>query len=155
MITTLGDALLDVIVRLDEPLAAGADALAATQTSVGGQAANVAAWAVALGAEARCVAKRGDDLAGKLVGVELAARGVEPAGPVQGRSGIVVSLVGTDGERTMRRIAAPVRSSRQTSSTRSGSHATVCTSPAMRSFRGRSTALRFARRSLRASGARG
>src|SRR4029077_6208298 len=101
VITTLGDALLDVIVRLDEPLAAGADALAATQTSVGGQAANVAAWAVALGAEARCVAKRGDDLAGKLVGLELAARGVEPAGPVQGRSGIVVSLVGTDGERTM------------------------------------------------------
>jgi len=101
VITTLGDALLDVIVRLDEPLAAGADALAATQTSVGGQAANVAAWAVALGAEARCVAKRGDDLAGKLVYVELEARGVEPAGPVQGRSGIVVSLVGTDGERTM------------------------------------------------------
>ena len=101
MITTIGDALLDVIVRLDEPLAAGADALAATQTSLGGQAANVAAWAVALGAEARCVAKRGDDLAGTLVGVELGARGVEPVWPVQGRSGIVVSLVGTDGERTM------------------------------------------------------
>ena len=101
MIATLGDALLDVIVRLDEPLEAGADALAAAQTSVGGQAANVAAWAVALGTEARCIAKRGDDLAGKLVGAELGARGVELAGPVQGRSGIVVSLVGTDGERTM------------------------------------------------------
>jgi sugar/nucleoside kinase (ribokinase family) len=109
VITTLGDALLDVIVRLDEPLTAGADALATTQTAAGGQAANVAAWAVALGAEARCIAKRGDDLAGKLVAAELAARGVELAGPVQGRSGIVVSLVGTDGERTMAsdRGAAP------------------------------------------------
>src|SRR4029077_10685133 len=49
----------------------------------------------------RCVAKRGDDLAGKLVGAELGARGVELAGAGQGRTGIVVSLVGTDGERTM------------------------------------------------------
>src|SRR4029077_15976774 len=49
----------------------------------------------------RCVAKRGDDLAGKLVGAELGARGVELAGAGEGRTGIVVSLVGTDGERTM------------------------------------------------------
>ena len=49
LVVTLGDALLDVIVRLGEPLSAGADALAITETAAGGQAANVAAWSVALG----------------------------------------------------------------------------------------------------------
>jgi ribokinase len=100
-LVTLGDALLDVIVRLGEPLSVGADARAQTHTGAGGQAANVAAWAVALGADARCVAKRGADTAGELVSAELAARGVEVVGPVDGRSGVVVSLVGADGERTM------------------------------------------------------
>ena len=56
-ITTLGDLLLDVIVRLDRPLVAGDDQTAVTRTGAGGQAANVAAWARALGAEARFVGK--------------------------------------------------------------------------------------------------
>ncbi|HLB18893.1 MAG TPA: carbohydrate kinase family protein [Gaiellaceae bacterium] len=101
LIVTLGDALLDVIVRLGEPLVPGADALASTQTAPGGQAANVAAWAVALGAQARTVAKRGNDLTGRLVSAELEERGVELVGPVGGQNGVVVSLVGADGERTM------------------------------------------------------
>lgn len=101
VIVTLGDALLDVIVRLDEPLAAGADALAQTRTTSGGQAANVAAWVVALGGSARCVAKRGADGAGQLVTADLEERGVALVGPIEGRNGIVVSLVGRDGERTM------------------------------------------------------
>ena len=101
LVVTLGDALLDVIVRLGEPLAPGADALATTQTAAGGQAANVAAWVAALGAEARVVSKRGEDLPGQLVTAELEERGVELVGPVEGRNGIVVSLVDTDGERTM------------------------------------------------------
>jgi ribokinase len=100
LVATLGDALLDVIVRLDEPLAVGADAGAVTKCGAGGQAANVAAWAVALGAEARCIAKRGDDPAGRLVAAELESR-VELVGPVGTRNGIVVSLVAQDGERTM------------------------------------------------------
>jgi sugar/nucleoside kinase (ribokinase family) len=101
LVATLGDALLDVVVRLDEPLTVGADAEAVTKSVPGGQAANVAAWAVALGADGRCIAKRGDDPAGRLVAAELESRGVELAGPVGGRNGIVVSLVGRDGERTM------------------------------------------------------
>jgi ribokinase len=101
MVVTLGDALLDVIVRLDEPLAAGADALARTQLTPGGQAANVAAWIAALGGQSRCVVKRGEDAAGQLVASNLSERGVEVVGPVEGRNGVVVSLVGTDGERTM------------------------------------------------------
>jgi len=101
-ITTLGDVMLDVIVRLDQPLERGADVRAHTRTGGGGQAANVAAWAAALGAHARCVAKRGDDAAGELLARELAARGVELAGPVApGSTGVVVSIVGADGERAL------------------------------------------------------
>jgi sugar/nucleoside kinase (ribokinase family) len=101
LVATLGDALLDVIVQLDEPLTVGADAGALTRSGAGGQAANVAAWAVALGAGGRCIAKRGDDAAGRLVADELESRGVELVGPLGERNGIVVSLVGEDGERTM------------------------------------------------------
>jgi len=101
-IATLGDLMLDVIVRLDEPLASGDDVRARTRTGAGGQAANVAAWAASLGAEARCIAKRGGDAAGELVGRELAGHGVELVGPVaDGATGVVVSLVGADGERSM------------------------------------------------------
>jgi sugar/nucleoside kinase (ribokinase family) len=109
LVVTLGDLLLDVIVRLAEPPATGADVSARSSTGAGGQAANVAAWVVALGASARCVAKRGEDTAGQLVSAEMEGRGVELAGPVGGRNGMVVSLVGPDGDRTMAsdRGAAP------------------------------------------------
>ncbi|HEX5247227.1 MAG TPA: PfkB family carbohydrate kinase [Gaiellaceae bacterium] len=101
-IATLGDVMLDVIVRLEEPLAPGGDVRAATRAGAGGQAANVAAWAVSFGAEARCIAKRGDDATGELVARELAARGVELVGPVvAGATGVVVSVVGDDGERAL------------------------------------------------------
>jgi sugar/nucleoside kinase (ribokinase family) len=101
LVVTLGDLLLDVVVRLDEPLAAGADALAETRTSPGGQAANVAGWVVAVGGKARCVARRGEDPPAVWLATELTARGVEVAGPAAGRNGVVVSLVAPDGERTM------------------------------------------------------
>lgn len=101
-IAALGDVMLDVIVRLEEPLARGDDVRAHTRTGAGGQAANVAAWAASLGAAARCIAKRGDDAAGELVARELASHGVELVGPVApGATGVVVSLVGADGERSM------------------------------------------------------
>jgi ribokinase len=101
-VVCLGDLLLDVVVRLDEPLTLGADALAITHAGAGGQAANVAAWAAELGAEARFVCKRADDAAGRLVDEEIRAHGVEVVGPVVGgRNGVVVSVVGPDGDRTM------------------------------------------------------
>jgi len=102
LVATIGDLLLDVIVRLEEPLAPGDDVRARTRTGAGGQAANVAAWAASLGADARCIAKRGDDPASALVAAELSRHGVELAGPiVPGRTGVVVSLVAADGERSM------------------------------------------------------
>ena len=101
-LVTLGDVMLDVIVLLDEPLAPGDDVRARTRTGAGGQAANVAAWAASLGAASLVLAKRADDAAGELVARELAGRGVELAGPVvAGSTGVVVSMVGADGGRSM------------------------------------------------------
>jgi ribokinase len=102
VLCTLGDLLLDVIVRLEQPLERGTDATAITCTGAGGQAANVAAWAAALGAEARFVGKRGDDPAAALAAAELVRRGVSVFGPVAlGRNGVVVAIVGRDGDRAM------------------------------------------------------
>jgi ribokinase len=101
LVCTLGDLLLDVIVRLEAPLAPGDDAPAATVVGAGGQAANVAAWVVALGGRARVIAKHGADAAGELCAQELSALGVELVGPRAGRNGVVVSLVARGGERTM------------------------------------------------------
>lgn len=102
MICTLGDLLLDVVVRTASPLAPGADAPVETQLATGGQAANVAAWSAELGEDARCIAKQADDAAGRLARTLLEARGVELVGPLgPGRTGVVVALVAPDGERTM------------------------------------------------------
>jgi sugar/nucleoside kinase (ribokinase family) len=100
-IATFGDVLLDVVVLLAEPLAPGADVRASNRAGAGGQAANVAAWAAELGADARCIAKRGDDPTGELVARELVAHGVELVGPeAEGATGVVVSIVG-DGDRSL------------------------------------------------------
>jgi ribokinase len=102
MICTLGDLLLDVIVRAEQPLAPGADTPVETRLASGGQAANVASWVTVLGGSARLVAKRADDEAGRLAQSLLERRGVELAGPVvEGRTGVVVSFVGADGNRSM------------------------------------------------------
>jgi sugar/nucleoside kinase (ribokinase family) len=98
----LGDLLLDVVVRTRGSSGPDAEGSAETRVGAGGQAANVAAWAAELGAEARFVGKRGSDAAAEVAGRELASRGVDLLGPVEdGRTGIVVSLVGADGNRTM------------------------------------------------------
>jgi ribokinase len=99
-IVTLGDLLLDVVVRLDTALVTGDDQPARTTTGPGGQAANVAAWAVDLGAEATFVGRIGTDTTGELVLRELTRRGVAHRGPVVGRTGVVVSI-SASGDRTM------------------------------------------------------
>ncbi len=100
LLASLGDLILDVVVHLDDPLLPGDDRRATTRVGAGGQAANVAAWAADLGARARYVGKRGADAAGRLAAAELAAYGVELAGPVGGRGGVVVSIASA-GERSM------------------------------------------------------
>jgi len=102
VIVSLGDLLLDVIVRLEQPLAEDADADAVTRLGPGGQAANVAAWIAELGGRSRFVGKLADDEAGLAARRGLERYGVEVCGPVvEGRTGTVVSLVSEDGSRTM------------------------------------------------------
>ena len=101
VVCTIGDLTLDVIVRLGGSLAAGGDTEAEIHVGAGGQAANVAAWAAALGASARCVCARGADEAGRLALAGLKAVGVEVLGPVGNRNGVICSLVSPDGERSM------------------------------------------------------
>jgi ribokinase len=99
---TIGDLILDVIVLPDGPLAPDADTPATVRFVAGGQAANVAAWAGALGARSRLVCKRGTDASSRLAVAELAGYGVEVCGPmVEGRGGVVVSLRDVRGQRTM------------------------------------------------------
>ena len=102
LVCALGDLLLDVVVRLPGPLATGGDVPAETRAGAGGQAANVAAWAAALGGAGRYLGKRADDAAGAAVSAEVEGHGVELCGPcVSGRTGVVVSIVDAGGERTM------------------------------------------------------
>jgi sugar/nucleoside kinase (ribokinase family) len=102
LVCTLGDLMLDVVVGLDGALVPGGDVPARSVVGAGGQAANVAAWAAALGARARLVARTGDDDAAALAAAALARANVELAGPrAAGATGVVVSLVDPGGERTM------------------------------------------------------
>ncbi len=102
LVCSLGDLVLDVIVRLRQPLAPGADASSTISVAPGGQAANVAAWVAALGGRSRWLGKRADDDGGQLAAGRLTGYGVELCGPVvETGGGIIVSLVDPDGERTM------------------------------------------------------
>jgi sugar/nucleoside kinase (ribokinase family) len=102
VICTLGDLLLDVVVRLDGPIVEDTDSYGRTRAGAGGQAANVAAWVAALGGRARFIGKRARDPAGRLVAEQISAAGVEVAGPeVDEGTGTVVSIATPDGRRTM------------------------------------------------------
>jgi sugar/nucleoside kinase (ribokinase family) len=102
LICVLGDAHLDVVVSLIGPQAPDTDAPASTRLSVGGQAANVAAWVVALGGRSRLIAATATDLAANLVTAELISRGVELVGPViDGTTGIIVALSDGGSQRSM------------------------------------------------------
>jgi ribokinase len=112
LVCALGDLTLDVVVRLSGPVAVGGDTDAEIRLTPGGQAANVAAWAAALGAGARFIGKRGADEAGRLARAGLEARGVEVVGPAEGRNAAICSLVSPDGGRSMaadRSAAAELR----------------------------------------------
>jgi sugar/nucleoside kinase (ribokinase family) len=101
LVCTLGDLTLDVVVRLSGPIAAGGDTDAEIRVGPGGQAANVAAWASALGVPARFIGKTGADDAGMLVRERLAAYGVDVRGPVVGRNGTICSIVSPEADRSM------------------------------------------------------
>jgi ribokinase len=102
VVCVLGDAHLDVVVQVSAAIAADTDTPARTRLLVGGQAANVAAWVVALGGRSRLIAARAPDHAAALVAADLHGRGVELVGPVvPGQTGVVVALSDGGGQRSM------------------------------------------------------
>jgi sugar/nucleoside kinase (ribokinase family) len=101
-ICAIGDLILDVVVLPDRRLVPDGDTPATIRLVAGGQAANVAAWAAALGATSRLICKRGSDGPSRLATTELTRHGVEILGPaVAGPGGVVVSIRGGAGQRTM------------------------------------------------------
>jgi sugar/nucleoside kinase (ribokinase family) len=105
-LVVLGDVMVDVVCRLDGPIALGSDAPARIEFGYGGSAANVAVWAaVARGAGAPPVlaGRIGADERGRAAEAALRAAGVETrltADPER-PTGTCVVLVGPDGERSM------------------------------------------------------
>jgi ribokinase len=99
----LGDLMVDVIARATGPLARGSDTPASVSMSGGGSAANVAAWAAALGTPVCFACRVGDDELGRRAVDTLLAAGVRVhAGVDRERpTGTCVVLVEPDGERTM------------------------------------------------------
>jgi len=101
-VVSLGDLVLDVVVRTHDAVARGADTPATVSLSAGGQGANVAAWVAALGGSAAWLGKRASDAAGRLAAEQLEGYGVELMGPVErAGNGVVVSIADPEGERSM------------------------------------------------------
>ncbi len=96
----MGDLVEDVIVWSDGPTRHGTDNACVVRRSRGGSAANVAAFASAL-MPARFIGCVGDDPAADVLTSELAARGVDVRVQRRGRTGTVVVLIDSAGERTM------------------------------------------------------
>jgi sugar/nucleoside kinase (ribokinase family) len=96
-----GDLIEDVVVWLPGPVALGSDTEVRITRARGGSAANVCAAAVRAGGRARFVGQLGDDeLAHRLLH-GLAATGVDVVARHGGRTGSIVVLVDSTGERTM------------------------------------------------------
>jgi sugar/nucleoside kinase (ribokinase family) len=95
--------MVDVLAQLPGPLAVGSDTPAPIVFGGGGAAANVAAWAVAAGAEASFVGCVGDELHGREAVARLSAAGVQvhvttdPDRP----TGTCIVLIDPARERTM------------------------------------------------------
>ena len=105
-LVVLGDVMVDVVCRLDGPIALGSDAPGRIEFGYGGSGANVAAWAaVAQGAGAppALAGRIGADHRGRAAEEELRAKGVETRLAVDPElpTGTCVVLVGPDGERSM------------------------------------------------------
>jgi ribokinase len=102
-LVVLGDLMVDVIARVAGPLARGSDTAARVSVSGGGSAANVAAWAAALGTPVVLVCRVGDDDRGRAAVDELAGGGVDVRAEVDREhpTGTCIVLVEPGGERTM------------------------------------------------------
>ena len=102
-LVVVGDVMVDVIARASGPLARGSDTDARVSLSGGGSAANVAAWAAALGTPVHFACCVGDDERGRMAVDELLAGGVHVHASIdrERSTGTCVVLVEPGGERTM------------------------------------------------------
>jgi ribokinase len=105
-LVVLGDVMVDVVCRLDRPLALGSDAPGRIEFGYGGSAANVAAWAATAapsGGRPVLAGRIGADDRGRAAEAELRATGVDTRLTVDAEhpTGTCVVLVGPDGERSM------------------------------------------------------
>jgi len=100
LLVCVGDLMVDVAVAAPA-LRRGGDVPGSVRLGPGGSAANVAVWARVAGADARVAARRGDDLAGRLLAAALADRGVglHPPAPARAATGAML-VVRESGERT-------------------------------------------------------
>jgi sugar/nucleoside kinase (ribokinase family) len=101
MLCTIGDLLEDVVVWLRADPVRGTDTDARIFRRRGGSAANVAALAAAAGGRTRFVGQVGADSLGARLVADLEAHGVDARVSRSGRTGSIVVLVDTEGERTM------------------------------------------------------
>lgn len=108
-VVCVGDALVDLIVQLRELPERGRTVWAAPPTRVGGgTAANVAAGLARLGQPASFLGRVGDDDNGRFLIDDLRASGVDVRGVAHdpgAPTGVAVSLVEPDGERTFLALA--------------------------------------------------
>mgnify|MGYP001443229239 CR=1 FL=1 len=101
MILAVGDLIEDVVVWLPGAVALGSDTEVTITRERGGSAANVTAAAVRAGGRARFVGQLGDDELAHRLAHGLAATGVDVVARHGGRTGSIVVLVDSAGERTM------------------------------------------------------
>jgi sugar/nucleoside kinase (ribokinase family) len=102
-VVVVGDVMVDVVARLDRPIARGSDAPARVSFSGGGSAANVAAWLAAAGASSLLVGCVGDDARGRAARSALLAAGVDArlVTDLERATGTCVVVVEPGAERTM------------------------------------------------------
>lgn len=100
VLAVVGDLVEDIVVWVGEPVRTATDTAAQVFRSRGGSAANVAALAARL-VPTRFIGRVGPDAAGAALAAELASHGVDVRVQRAGRTGTVVLLVDTAGERTM------------------------------------------------------
>jgi len=99
----IGDAMMDVIVRMEGSINANSDTLSEISMHGGGAAANTASWLASLGVDTTFIGRIGSDIPGSNFHNELLAQGVKhPNPPIANmKTGVVVVLVDQDGNRTM------------------------------------------------------
>lgn len=99
----IGDAALDVIVKMQTELHVGSDTSSQISMHGGGAAANTATWLADLGHDVYFSCRLGDDAAGRAIASEFDLWGIEYRKEflAKEKTGVVVVLVNNAGERTM------------------------------------------------------